>query len=70
MWLNGVTSIFGKSIVLVCFLNNKPYCIVLPYTSTAPWKYFKGMLAKGLKRNVNYSHIIYQHCLEKTGFKN
>jgi hypothetical protein len=69
MWLNGVTSI-GKSIVSVCFLDGKPSCIVLPYTSTAPWKYFEGVLAKGLERNVNYSHIIHQHFLEKTGFKN
>jgi hypothetical protein len=44
--------------------------MVPPYTSTAPWKYFEGMLTKGLKRNINYSHIIYQHFLEKIGFKN
>jgi hypothetical protein len=55
MWLNGVTSIFGKNIVSVCFLNGKPSYIVLLYTSTAPWKYFEGMLTKGLERNINYS---------------
>jgi hypothetical protein len=44
--------------------------MVLPYTSTAPWKYFEGVLAKGPERNVNYSHIIRQHFLERIGFKN
>jgi hypothetical protein len=44
--------------------------MVLLYTSTAPWKYFEGVLAGGLEGNINYSHIIHQHFLEKTGFKN
>jgi hypothetical protein len=32
--------------------------MVLPYISTAPWKYFEGMLTKGLGRNFNSSHIM------------